>query len=63
LRDFLALSQFIIVTHSKKTMAVADVLYGITMQESGISKEVSVRFEDWVDPNENTENPKQQEVA
>src|SRR5262249_15068555 len=51
LRDFLDLSQFIIITHSKKTMACADVLYGITMQESGISKRVAVRFEDWVDEN------------
>ncbi len=49
LRDFLDRSQFIIVTHSKKTMAVADVLYGVTMQESGVSKQVAVRFEDWVD--------------
>jgi chromosome segregation protein len=49
LRDFLDRSHFIIVTHSKKTMATADVLYGITMQESGISKRVSVRFEDWPD--------------
>jgi chromosome segregation protein len=49
LREFLDRSQFIIVTHSKKTMATADVLYGITMQESGISKRVSVRFEDWPD--------------
>jgi len=49
LREFLDRSQFIIVTHSKKTMASADVLYGITMQESGISKQVSVRFEDWPD--------------
>jgi chromosome segregation protein len=49
LRDFLDRSHFIIITHSKRTMAVADVLYGITMQESGISKRVAVRFEDWPD--------------
>jgi chromosome segregation protein len=49
LRDFLDQSQFIIITHSKKTMAVADVLYGVTMQESGVSKRVAVRFEDWVE--------------
>jgi chromosome segregation protein len=48
LRDFLDQSQFIIITHSKKTMAAADVLYGITMQESGVSKRVAIRFEDWV---------------
>jgi chromosome segregation protein len=49
LREFLDRSQFILITHSKKTMAAADVLYGITMQESGVSKRVSVRFEDWPD--------------
>jgi chromosome segregation protein len=52
LREFCDLSQFILVTHSKKTMACADVLYGITMQESGISKQIAIRFEDWVDPEE-----------
>src|SRR5262249_36770299 len=46
LRDFLDRSHFIIVTHSKRTMSVCDVLYGITMQESGISKRVAVRFAD-----------------
>ncbi|MGD0898069.1 MAG: chromosome segregation protein SMC [Thermoguttaceae bacterium] len=46
LQDFLAWTQFIIVTHSKKTMTAANTLYGITMQESGVSKQVSVRFED-----------------
>src|SRR5436190_5586711 len=49
LREFTGLSQFILVTHSKKTMATADILYGITMQESGISKQVAVRFEDWIE--------------
>jgi chromosome segregation protein len=47
LREFLDRSQFIIVTHSKRTMAAADVLYGVTMEESGVSKRVAVRFEDW----------------
>jgi chromosome segregation protein len=51
LREFSQVSQFIVVTHSKKTMAAADTLYGITMQESGISKQVTIRFEDWVDEN------------
>ena len=46
LQDFLTWTQFIIVTHSKKTMACANTIYGITMQESGISKRVSVSFED-----------------
>ena len=46
LKDFLEWSRFVIVTHSKKTMTAADTLYGVTMQESGVSKQVSVRFED-----------------
>ena len=46
LQDFLAWTQFIIVTHSKKTMTCANTIYGVTMQESGVSKQVSVRFED-----------------
>jgi chromosome segregation protein len=52
LNEFLQWTQFIVVTHSKKTMACAGTLYGITMQESGISKRVSVRFEDVSDNGE-----------
>ncbi len=46
LKQFMTSTQFIVISHSKRTMACADTLYGITMQESGVSKRVSVRFED-----------------
>jgi len=45
LRDFLSATQFIVVTHSKKTMATATTLYGVTQEESGVSKRVAVQFE------------------
>jgi len=46
IREFLDRSQFIVVTHSKRTMSIADQLYGITMQEPGVSSRVSVKFEE-----------------
>jgi chromosome segregation protein len=47
LREFLDQSQFIVVTHKKRTMAVADRLWGVTMMESGVTRLLSMRFEDW----------------
>ena len=46
LKEFLHWTKFVVVTHSKKTMTAASTLYGVTMQESGVSKRVSVQFED-----------------
>jgi chromosome segregation protein len=46
LKRYSAETQFIVITHRKGTMEEADVLYGVTMQESGVSKLVSVRLED-----------------
>lgn len=44
LQRFLEHSQFIIITHNKRTIGMADVLYGVTMQEQGVSRIVSVKF-------------------
>jgi chromosome segregation protein len=57
LREFLDRSQFILITHSKRTMACADVLYGVTIQESGVSRRIAVRFEDWPDDENAKEEP------
>ncbi len=46
LREFAGQTQFIVVTHRKGTMEEADVLYGVTMEEGGVSKLVSVRLDD-----------------
>ena len=44
LQEFASSSQFIVVTHNKRTIANAGIMYGITMQESGVSKIFSVKF-------------------
>ncbi len=46
LSDFVEHSQFIVISHAKRTMSMANVLYGVTMQEPGVSKRISVKFED-----------------
>lgn len=47
IKEMSQVSQFIIITHSKRTMEVADTLYGVTMEEPGVSKLVSVRFHEF----------------
>jgi chromosome segregation protein len=44
LNEFLDNSQFVMITHNKKSMSIADCLYGVTMQEPGVSKQISVRL-------------------
>jgi len=47
IREFQADTQFVVITHSKRTMSIADSLFGITMQTQGVSKKISVRFDEY----------------
>lgn len=45
-KEFVSMTQFVVITHRKRTMTAANVLYGVTMEQAGVSKRISVRFED-----------------
>ncbi len=45
-KEFREATQFIMITHNKRSMQVGDIIYGVTMEQSGVSKRMSVRFED-----------------
>jgi chromosome segregation protein len=51
-KDFRETTQFIMITHRKPSMTVTDMLYGVTMEQSGVSKRMTVRFDD-IDENGN----------
>ena len=44
LKEFTAYSQFLVISHSKKTVSAADTIYGVTMQERGVTRLISMRF-------------------
>ncbi|MBN1555767.1 MAG: chromosome segregation protein SMC [Phycisphaerae bacterium] len=45
-KGFVGKTQFIMITHAKRTMSIGNVLYGVTMQEPGVSRQINVRFEE-----------------
>ena len=52
---FVAQSQFVVITHNKRTIAKADLLYGVTMEERGVSKLVGVKFSKREDSSQNSD--------
>jgi len=63
LKEFASDTQFIIMTHSKLTMEVSDTIYGVTMQEPGVSKIVSMRFRPHPAPTTHHQDPSTQPAA
>ena len=57
IRHFSEETQFVIITHNKRTMAEADYLYGITMEEPGVSSLVSVALDSPEEPSESAAGP------
>lgn len=53
IREFAERSQMIVITHNRATMEAADILYGVTMQEPGVSKLLSVKLKDYIDASAN----------
>ena len=47
LKEFAKIAQFIVITHNKTTMTAADIMYGVTMQERGVSRIVSVKLNEY----------------
>jgi len=62
LQEFSKIAQFIVITHNKKTISAANVMYGITMQERGVSKIVSVRLADEAIQEEKTQKEQKEQV-
>lgn len=55
LTGFLDQSQFILITHSRQTIAAADVIYGVTMPNRGVSRIMSMKFADYQDSSSDNE--------
>ncbi len=45
-REFTRKSQFLVITHNKRTMSYAETIYGVTMEESGVSRKLAIKFDD-----------------
>ena len=59
LRDFLNQSQFVVITHNRKTIGAASVIYGVTMEETGVSRVISMKFSEYEKNRDRYETPAQ----